>query len=172
MKSWRMFGATPCTWSFNHFPSYTQHKSSIVRNMLLHFKMNYALQTSTFNLLAYLEECLGVIGKFSVDVKLFLTGTSKPHALPLLVVDGSGPSILGWDWMAHLRLDWKSIHHLQHGPKQKLLTDARLYSKMVLALSKDTRLNYMLTLRYYPGTARPIQFCMQWAQRWKKNYND
>ena len=33
--------------------------------------------------------------------------------MPLVVVQGDGSSLLGRDWLLHLRLDWKEIHHLQ-----------------------------------------------------------
>ena len=31
--------------------------------------------------------------------------------LPILVVAGNGPSLLGRNWLAQLRLNWKEIHH-------------------------------------------------------------
>jgi hypothetical protein len=34
---------------------------------------------------------------------------SQRAALPLLVIAGDGPSLLGWDWLMELRLDWQSI---------------------------------------------------------------
>ena len=29
--------------------------------------------------------------------------------LPLAVVVGSGPSLLGWDWLAKIQLNWQSM---------------------------------------------------------------
>ena len=75
------------------------------------------LQQSTVNLHMYSGESDGVLGKFSVDVSY----RDQQATLPLLVVDGSVPSLLGWDWMAHLRLDWTSIPHIWYGPLWKLL---------------------------------------------------
>jgi hypothetical protein len=35
--------------------------------------------------------------------------------LPLLVVAGSGPSLLGRDWLKSLRLDWQSVKRIANG---------------------------------------------------------
>ena len=79
--------------------------------------MTYTSQLSTSAISITQGECLGVLVKFSMDVSY----RDQQATLPLLVVDRSGLSLLGRDWMAHLRLDWKSIHHIWHGPLQKLL---------------------------------------------------
>ena len=31
--------------------------------------------------------------------------------LSLVVVQGNGPTLLGQNWLSHLRLDWKSIEY-------------------------------------------------------------
>ena len=46
---------------------------------------------------------------------------TQVHTLPLLIVEGSGPSLVGWDWLAHLRLDWKSIHQVREDSLNSLL---------------------------------------------------
>ena len=41
--------------------------------------------------------------------------------LPLLVVGGDGPSLLGRNWLKCLRLDWGMIHQLRVGPLEEVL---------------------------------------------------
>ena len=55
----------------------------------------------------YTGESIKVAGQVLVDAEIQGKAVDKP--LPLLVVEGSGPSLLGQDWLQHVRLDWLSI---------------------------------------------------------------
>ena len=41
--------------------------------------------------------------------------------LPLLVIDGEGPSLLGHNWLKHIKLNWKSIHVMKGDDLQSTL---------------------------------------------------
>ena len=50
------------------------------------------------------------------DVSLLQSLTRvRKKDLPLLVVEGSGPSLLGQNWLSSLRLNWKELNILQSG---------------------------------------------------------
>ena len=76
------------------------------------------LQPSTRKLHTYTGEKLDVQGTLTVDV----TYGSQQQTLPLLVVAGSGPSLLGRDWLQKIRLDWQALHHLRAAPPTNLQT--------------------------------------------------
>ncbi|MDD9818931.1 MAG: RNase H-like domain-containing protein, partial [Gammaproteobacteria bacterium] len=67
------------------------------------------LQECPMKLRTYSGEQLTVLGQLHVQVQ---SGVQSAN-LPLVVVQGDGSSLLGRDWLLHLRLDWKEIHHLQ-----------------------------------------------------------
>ncbi len=57
----------------------------------------------------YTGQGIAVVGSTTVNVQM--SGQVKP--LPLTVVGGSGPSLLGRDWLAKLPLDWKTIFNIR-----------------------------------------------------------
>ena len=67
------------------------------------------LEPSTVSLHTYTGEQLEVLGSVSVQVEY----KDQHECLPLLVVQGSGSSLLGCNWLQKLRLDWPEIHQLQ-----------------------------------------------------------
>ena len=56
----------------------------------------------------YTGEPLSVLGSITVAVH----HNHQQRTLPLLVVKGGGPSLLGRDWLQQLQLDWKAIHQV------------------------------------------------------------
>ena len=75
------------------------------------------LQSSTVQLRTYTGEEIAVTGELSVKVQSGL----QVHTLPLLVVPGQGPSLLGRNWLLKLQLDWKSIFSLRSSTLQDVL---------------------------------------------------
>ena len=59
----------------------------------------------------YTGEKLPVLGQILVQVKY----NGQVHQLPLLVVAGQGPPLLGRNWLSTLRLDWSHIKQVRTG---------------------------------------------------------
>ena len=92
------------------------------------------LQQATIVLKTYSGEQLQLCGSMEVDV---VYGTQH-CTLPLLVIKGNGPSLLGRDWLKHFELDWKAIYTLQ-----------RETLEVVLAQHKDVFQEGLGTLNGY-----------------------
>ena len=75
------------------------------------------LEQSTKKLYAYSGEAIPVLGSMTVCV----TYKSQVVNLPLLVVKGEGPSLLGRNWLNHIRLDWQEIYTMHSSPLQATL---------------------------------------------------
>ena len=54
----------------------------------------------------YSGEHIGVLGSMEVQVQY----QDQDITLPLTVVEGDGQSLLGRDWLQHIRLDWSQVH--------------------------------------------------------------
>ena len=66
----------------------------------------------------YSEEPITVLRTMNADVRY----KEQNAQLPLLVVQGDGPSLLGRSWLECLRLDWHDILSMRDDPLQALLT--------------------------------------------------
>ena len=64
-----------------------------------------SVEPSPLQLQTYTGERLGVIGQIQVTVRHH----AQEKQLALHIVSGSGPSLLGRDWLKHIQLDWKAI---------------------------------------------------------------
>ena len=67
------------------------------------------LRPTRIQLRTYTGEPLMVRGEMRAHVK----HGQHTSEFFLLVVKGNGPSLLGRDWLEHLKLDWTLIHHVQ-----------------------------------------------------------
>ena len=66
------------------------------------------LQTSNARLKTYTGEIIKVLGSIKVPVQY----KGQSAMLPLLVIPGDGPCLLGRNWLKWIRLDWEKIFHV------------------------------------------------------------
>ena len=63
------------------------------------------LESTSVVLKTYTGQNLRVLGQLTVDVQY----EQQRNSLPLLVVTGQGPPLLGRNWLAHIRLNWQQV---------------------------------------------------------------
>ena len=67
------------------------------------------LRPTNIKLSTYTGEAIQVVGTANIEVK----HNSQTFTLPLIVTRGSGPSLLGRNWLTTLRLDWQHIFQVK-----------------------------------------------------------
>ncbi len=67
------------------------------------------LKTCSVNLKTYTGQALTVLGSAQVEVRY--NGTVKQ--LPVVVVPGTGPNLLGRGWIKELGMEWEALHRMQ-----------------------------------------------------------
>ena len=75
------------------------------------------LSECNYRLRSYAEEPIKVLGCMEVEVKY----KGQEVRLPLIVVEGSGPTLLGRSWLENVVLDWHEIRHLSTSSLQDVL---------------------------------------------------
>ena len=81
---------------------------------------------------------------------MIVTYGSQTKTLTLYIVPGNGPTLLGREWLQHIRLDWKAIALVTKDPLQQLLDKHAMLFDDTLGTMKD----YMATLTV-KDSARP-----------------
>ena len=68
----------------------------------------------------YAGHVLKVVGEVMVDVTYW---DQPAKSLSLVIVDGEGPTLLGHDWLEHIKLDWKTIGFISREASVRTLLD-------------------------------------------------
>ena len=86
----------------------------------------------------------------------------QSHELVLTVVAGQGPSLLGRDWLKHLRLDWKEVHALsKHEGSLEYLLDkyAEVFSEelgTIKSFCAELNVDPAVKPKFFEGTHNAI----------------
>ena len=67
------------------------------------------LLPSQAHLRTYTAEAIQTLGRIEVEVSI----NNQTKQLSLEVVQGSGPSLLGIDWLEKLKIDWTQVYQLR-----------------------------------------------------------
>ena len=83
---------------------------------------NFVLKQPSIELRTYTGEAMEILGEATVEVSY---ADQEPKMLSLAVVAGSGPSLLGRNWLQHFVLEWQKVKTvcLANDSLQKLLHD-------------------------------------------------
>ena len=77
-------------------------------NSVINAGLDVLLENSTTALKSYSGESLPVLGQLMVDVKV----DQQVCKLPLTIIKGVGPTLLGRDWLSKFKFNWSKIHLL------------------------------------------------------------
>ena len=119
------------------------------------------LTPSNVNLVTYTGEKLKVLGSLNVQVQY----NSQCLNLPLLVVQGTGPSLLGRSWLERIKFNWYEIHHL-HAPitseLDKVLNKHTILFREELGLLEETTASILIEPQSQPRyfKARPVPYAV------------
>ena len=83
------------------------------------------LKSTGSKLRTYNGENIEVLGAANVDISF----QDQHKKLQLFVVGEKGPSLLGCDWLSHIRLNWEELHHIVQ-PKLTLAAVLDKHSKV------------------------------------------
>ena len=111
------------------------------------------LAKSSLLLRTYTGEVMPVAGEMNVDVKHGLQTAN----LTLTVVEGSGPSLFGRDWLGQLQLDWKTIGLARLSEQDTQIEALKKKYDKVFSPGLGTMLHFKARLHLQPG-AKPVFF--------------
>ena len=117
------------------------------------------LQATTVNLKTYTGTPLKVLGVMHATVCY----DQQSAKLPLLVVEGTGASLMGRNWLENIRLNWNSIHKVNSDQLQTVLTQYSEVFKPELGTMKDFKAKIFVDPTVPPRfcKARPVPYAMR-----------
>ena len=120
------------------------------------------LQSSKAQVKTYTGEVIKILGAVEVEI----THNEQKRQLNLLLVAGEGPSLLGRDWLSHIRLDWSTLNRIQTAATsacQEILDQHKTLFKDELGTVKGTTAKFNIDPQVKPKffKARPVPYALR-----------
>ena len=118
------------------------------------------LKASSAKLKTYTGEILNILGTITVTVSY----KGQVADLNLLVVAGDGPSLMGRDWLSHIKLDWPRLNHVQGvSACQQILNKHEAIFKDELGTIQGVTAKFHIDPEAKPKffKARPVPYTLQ-----------
>ena len=118
-----------------------------------------SLDSSPIRLQTYSKQPLTVVGSLSVVVEY----ESQKVTLPLVVVEGSGPMLMGRNWLNAIKLNWAKIHYTQAPRLQEVLAKYSEAFEKGLGTFKGEEVSIAVDPEASPQfhKARPLPYAMK-----------
>ena len=102
----------------------------------------------------YSGETLPILGTLNVQV----SHNKQKAGLALVVVTGSGPSLLGRDWLKKLKLDWQQINHMHLKTLHDLLEEHKVVFEESLGMLNGFKAKIFVDHLLAPGFVKPVLY--------------
>ena len=114
------------------------------------------LQSTSITLTTYSGDNLHIVGTYDVQVGY----KSQSQTLPLVVVQGYGPSLFGRNWLEKIKIDWNSIYSLQEQSLTPLINKYNSLFSNFLGLLQDATAKLYVNTEAAPKffRARPVPY--------------
>ena len=149
---WCVYGGATMTW---HCATMTLMSESTFKRLW----PDRLLQPSTIKLRNNSGEMLRVVGSATKSVCY----GAKEAMLPLTIVEGSGPSLIGQNWLSTFPLDWKRIQLVNSALLEVLSRQAAVFANEFLL---------QLILLPSPDFARLVPCLVLCDHWWRRSWTD
>ena len=123
------------------------------------------LQQTSVRLQTYTGETITVLGSVVIPVE----HNGQTRTLPLIVTEGSGPSLLGRDWLSALRLDWKVIFSVEATLSLQQILDK--YSDVFKESYGRSKRKSTLTRTNAHDSSNRVRFPSRSDRRWRMSWS-
>ena len=128
--------------------------SKLTYNTLWSYNDAPPLEPAAITIHTYTREEVKAVGRINIDVK---HGEERKR-LSLIVAHGSGPSLLGRNWLSELKLDWRNIYRVNKLNASKLLsilTDHEIVFRDELGMIEGKKARLLAEPQVHPKFYKP-----------------
>ena len=114
------------------------------------------LQSTSITLTTYSGDNFHIMGTYDVQVGY----KCQSQTLPLVVVQGHGPSLLGRNWLEKIKIDWNCIYSVQEQSLSPLINKYNSLFSNSLGLLQDATAKLYVNTEAAPKffRARPVPY--------------